>query len=291
MVALPRMSLALAVSLTACSFGEDGIAPALELGELPQDDAGEAEPVDEPFEPGGGPGDDPGGPGDGRDDDGDGGDGGAPGEDGGDGDPDPDDGGSADDGSVGDDDDDDDDDGEDDGSTDPQPNCDEPIDLLVWAEDADVAPPMTFGYASEADGEPAVAYSSVAEEGTVTFELDVPCAGTYNAYGLVWDALPGAWSDPDADSLYFDVEGSEVVWRYGCQTLGLLNALSWQPLAALQAQPCAANGVVFEVEQPGTYTLSFRNREEGSESMVAAIAALALSTDPDFDPYSLYTPY
>ena len=185
----------------------------------------------------------------------------------------------------------DDDAGEDGGSTEPQPNCDEGVELIVWAEDADVESPMTYGYASQAAGEPAVAYSNVAEEGTITFELDVPCPGTYSVYGLVWDTLPGAWIDPDADSLYFDVEGEEVIWRYGCQTLDQTNALSWQPLAALQAQPCSANGVVFEVEEPGVYELSFRNREAGVDSAVAAIAALALTTDPELDPYSLYAPY
>lgn len=287
MVALPRLSLLLVVSLTACAFGEEGVDPPLELADLPQQDGGEAEPVDEPFEPGGpgaGPGDDPDAPGDD----------GAPGEDDGaaDGDPDPGDGGSADDGSVGDGDGGDDaGDGDGDGgSTDPQPNCEDSVELIVWAEDAALESPMAYGYASEAAGEPAVAYSNVAEEGTITFEIDVPCAGTYSVYGLVWDTLPGAWLD-DADSLYFDVEGEEVIWRYGCQTFGQTNALSWQPLAALQAQPCSVSGVVFEVEEPGVYELSFRNREPGSNSAVAAIAALALTTDPDLDPYSLYAPY
>lgn len=286
MVARPRLSLALVVvSMTACAFGDEGVAPPPELGELPQQDGGESEPVDEPFEPGGpgaGPGDDPDAP---ADD-------GAPGADDGaaDGDPDPGDAGDdgADDGSVGDDD--DDDDASDGGSSDPQPDCEEPVELIVWAEDAQLEEPMAFGYASQAAGSPALAYSNVAEEGIVTFELDVPCAGTYSVYGLVWDNLPGAWLD-DADSLYFDVGGEEVIWRYGCQTLGQLNALSWQPLAALQAQPCLVGGVAFEVEEPGLYEISFRNREAGSDSMVAGIAALALTSDPELDPYSLYAPY
>jgi len=287
MVALPRLSLALVVAMTACAFGEEGVAPTRELGEdVAQEEGEESEPVDEPFEPGpSAPTDDPDSPGD---------DGGAA-DDGGDGgEPDPsDDGGAADDGSAdgGGDDDDDDSAGDDGGSTEPQPNCEDTVELIVWAEDAELEAPMAYGYASQAQGEPAVAYSNVAEQGTITFELEVPCPGTYSVYGLVWDTLPGAWADPDADSLYFEVGGQEVVWRYGCQTHGQTDALSWQPLAALQAQPCTANGVVFEVEEPGLYSLSFRNREAGYDSAVAAIAAIALTTDPELDPYSIYSPY
>jgi hypothetical protein len=173
-----------------------------------------------------------------------------------------------------------------------EPMC--PIDVLElhWAEDGALEPPMELAVASAASGSPKVAISAQSEVGAVSFELDVPCAGQYTVFGLVWDVFPGAWGDPDPDSFYVGTGGGpELVWRYGCQTVGEIAALSWQSLEQLTAQPCGAAPVVLDVAEPGPVTLRFRNREAGAGSEVAGIAAIVIASDPLADPHELYSPY
>ena len=275
----------------ACSFGGDSGPPdPLGLGEQPQAEGGAA-PLDEPLEPFG---DDEGdsaedsaddagqdsaddAPQDTADDSSD-----DPADDG------PDD--SADDSSDHGGEDTADDSGDD--SAPPPVDCDTPFAEIIWAEDAALTLPMSLITASSAIGDPEMARSVVAEEGTITFELSLPCAGEYYVHGLVWDLVPGAWLNPDADSFFVDLGGGdEFVWRYGCQTLGMTRALSWQSLAALQAQPCNITGVSVVAPEPGDYTITLRNREAGSQSAVAAIGALSVSNQSNYDPYDDYDPY
>jgi hypothetical protein len=164
------------------------------------------------------------------------------------------------------------------------------IDVL-WATDAQLASPMMLVEASEAADAPHVAVSSEPEEGVITFALDLPCAGDYYVWGLVWDFMPGAWPNPDADSFYVDVGGPEMVWRYGCQTALVAGGLSWQPLERLDGQPCATTPIVLQAPAAGTYGFALRNREAGYDSAVAGIAAIAVSSDPAADPYTAYSPY
>lgn len=162
---------------------------------------------------------------------------------------------------------------------------------LLWAADAELTTPMSLGEASEAIDAPLVALSAIADEGEVTFELDLPCAGDYYVFGLMWDHAAGAWADPDADSFYVDVAGPEFVWRYGCQTAAAIGGLSWQPLERLDGQPCEATPIVLQATAPGVYPMTLRNREAGSGSAVAGVAAIVITTDPTLDPYGEYTPY
>lgn len=163
---------------------------------------------------------------------------------------------------------------------------------LLWADGADLSAPMGLLTDTSAMGDPDVATSEVADSGTVTFTVDVPCPGEYLVWGLVWDYWPGAYATDDPDSHYVAADGgSEVVWRYGCQTGEGDDGLSWQRFEALQAQPCDTVALVLDVQAAGEHTLSFRNREWGSGSVVAGVSALILTTDATLDPYAEYTPY
>ena len=170
------------------------------------------------------------------------------------------------------------------------PGCPAPMFELVWVDDGELVAPMQL-VAADANDNPNVAASSVAESGEVAVALEFACPGEYALWGLVWDYEPGAWGDPDPDSFYFDVGGAESTWRYGCQTAGAASGLSWQLLAALAAQPCEASYIVLQVYEAGTVELTLRNRESGSGSQVAGIAAIVVGDDPDADPSTLYEPY
>lgn len=161
---------------------------------------------------------------------------------------------------------------------------------IHWVDDAEVTAPANLVKVSGVEGEPNIAISTVSDAGKVTFSLSLPCAGEYYVWGLVWDYYPGAWSAPDPDSFHVGTGGDEFVWHYGCQTFGLFDALTWQSLQRLDAQPCAVQAITLEAPAAGDYVLAFRNRESGSGSVVAGIAAIVISTDPSTDPYALYAP-
>lgn len=168
--------------------------------------------------------------------------------------------------------------------------CPIPMFELMWADAGELVPPMAL-IESDADGNPEVAYSTAADSGAVKLTIEFACPGEYALWGLVWDYLPGAFGGADPDSFYFDVGGAESVWRYGCQTGNEDSGLSWQRLAALDAQPCDATYVSLSVAEAGPIELTLRNRESGYGSAVAGIAAIAVSSDPNADPSTLYQPY
>ena len=171
------------------------------------------------------------------------------------------------------------------------PQCPQDFTQIYWSEDAAVVAPMSLLIVQSAQGDPQLAASETEGQGTVTYTFEVPCAGEYSVWGLVWDRLLGPQGAMDPDSFYVGTGGPEIVWRYGCQTGSESNSLSWQPLASLQQQPCNAVGAVLDIQQPGQVSLTFRNREGGSGGdVVAGIAAIVVSTDADHDPYTNYTP-
>lgn len=183
---------------------------------------------------------------------------------------------------------DDDSEGEDDGAN--GDVCPASFHEIYWMADGDVNAPMAL-VPTDGRDQPQAAISEVAESGEVVVTIDLPCAGQYAMWGLVWDYDPGAWASPDPDSLYVDLGGGESVWRYGCQTADASSGLSWQKLSTLAAQPCDIDYVVVEAAAAGSYEVRFRNREAGDGSQVAGIAAIAVSLDLDADPGVLYEPY
>jgi hypothetical protein len=171
-----------------------------------------------------------------------------------------------------------------------EPTCPAEVFTILWSDAADVGAPMQL-VPTDANMDPDVAASAVAESGTITFAIDFACAGEYSLWGLVWDYAPGAYGSDDPDSFYVGIGGPESTWRYGCQTATMTSGLSWQPLQALQAQPCDAAPLVIDVAVPTPVELNFRNREAGDGSAVAGIAALVVASNPDADPTELYAPY
>ncbi len=168
--------------------------------------------------------------------------------------------------------------------------CPVPVFELVWAAAGELIPPMTL-VETDAEGNPEVAYSTITDSGALKLTLDFACPGEYALWGLVWDYMPGAHGGADPDSFYFDVGGDESTWRYGCQTADEESGLSWQRIAALSAQPCNASYVALQVAEAGPVELTLRNREAGSGSVVAGIAAVVVSSDLAADPSALYEPY
>lgn len=168
--------------------------------------------------------------------------------------------------------------------------CPESFQEIYWMADGDVNAPMALVPTDGAD-QPEAAISEVENSGEVTVTIDLPCAGQYSVWGLVWDYDPGAWASPDPDSFYVDLGGGESLWRYGCQTTEAESGLSWQKLSSLAAQPCDLDYVVVEAPAAGAYEIRFRNREAGDGNRVAGIAAIAVSLDLEADPAALYEPY
>lgn len=163
--------------------------------------------------------------------------------------------------------------------------------LIAFAADAEVVAPMALAESSLLPGTPQVARSEVAEQGTVTFTFDVACPGEFRIWGLVWDNSPGADNGPD--SYYATLDGEpadEYDWYYGCQTGGNPGAAwSYQPLVDWVEFDCVYDDLSFTLE-PGTHTLTLRNREGGFGFDVAAIAAIVVSSDPTTDPNTLFDP-
>lgn len=161
---------------------------------------------------------------------------------------------------------------------------------LLWAEDALLIPPMELRMAIYLPGKPQMARSFIVESGSVTFSFDLDCASTVHISGLVWDIADGAAPD-NADSFYVSIDGApELEWEYGCQTDGMGDMYwGWLPIEDAGPITCSSESVEFELEA-GSHELTFRNWESGAGEDFAAIAAVVVSTDPGFDPNTLYDP-
>lgn len=136
-------------------------------------------------------------------------------------------------------------------------------------------------------GQPDAAWSAVAGDGAITFEVDVPCERTYFLSGLTWDHIHGVSNcsgTTNADAYMVSVDGGpEIQWAYGCQ--GCSNAddvWTWTIVHEYMASGCVTN--LWSLALPaGTHAVRFRNLDAGSFDLpnpnVAAIAAMAISDD------------
>lgn len=163
--------------------------------------------------------------------------------------------------------------------------------MAYTADTAIVVAPMALDHL--ANNNPYV-YSEVAEMGTATFQFEVPCPGNYYFHAFVYDESPGEFepfsvTDNGADSFYVDVEGVGAVWRYGCQTGGILPPVwQWQPVLDNLACVVADDKVIAPLAA-GTHTITFLNRESGTNGTdtpgsAAAIAVLVVTNNPDYSP-------
>ena len=133
-----------------------------------------------------------------------------------------------------------------------------------------VAPMAAVADTSAAGG--SYVQTSTGEQGTVSWQVDIPQAGDYVAWCRVWPAHAGV------DSFYVSVDnGPEDVYDAGMNRLGdngYTNTWRWNPLnGRLAGLPR-----VFSLSQ-GAHTLKFRGRESGSR-----LDAFYLTNDRTFDP-------
>ena len=182
-------------------------------------------------------------------------------------------------------------------------DCETPAlfaEVQLVAEATSVADPMIVvaGW-GDLPGDPDVAYSPTAEQGTITFTVDVPCDGTYHVWGLVWDRHHGVNScsgvtNPDAFFVRV-AGGSDDQWSYGCQGCENADAIwAWTSTRRYIASGCQTEALSYDL-QVGTNTIEFRNLEastfdDPTAPNVAAIAGMAIANASDYDPNAEYAP-
>lgn len=168
-----------------------------------------------------------------------------------------------------------------------EPPCGDADTDAMFAEDGELESPMEL-YDSLMLGM-MVAFSPVAEEGLLTFEIDTRCEGPLYLWGLVWDFEPGTVID-NPDSYYVTIDGGdEIVWEYGCGTeASAPSSWTWVQVGASQG---GCDGLPHAPSlAPGTHTIVIRNREEGMGTNIASIAGIAFSHDPSMDPAMFLDP-
>lgn len=171
--------------------------------------------------------------------------------------------------------------------------CGLELPALLWVEAATITAPMGLEVVPILPDMPLMARSYAADAGTVTFEIELSCPTDLTVFGLVWDHVEGA-EPQNADSYYVTIDGlpvTEPVWAYGCQTMGLgPDSWSWQQLTEWTGVGCNTNPYDIMLDA-GLHELTFRNREAGSGGIdAAAIVAIVVTDDPNFDPSALYDP-
>lgn len=158
------------------------------------------------------------------------------------------------------------------------------ITLLALVEDAEVTSPMEKKLSDQDEG--IVASSPTAFVGTVTFTLEIPCAGTYRAWGRVYDALTGVNPD-DPDSFIVSADDApEFDWRYGCQTTNGDPLYTWQQILQHVGETCDEQPWPLELTA-GTHTITLRNREAesmGNQKFRAGIARILVTSDLEYVP-------
>ena len=170
---------------------------------------------------------------------------------------------------------------------------------LLWVKDLPNAAisgmEVVESMSIELDGEPVLyARSLTADVGSVTFEFDTECEGELYLWGLVWDWVPASTEGPDSYwyGLDADATAGGDAWVYGCTTSGV-SGWSWEALRHYNGSPCDTDPLVPTIEG-GPHAFMLLNREPGSTGFeiydFAGVAAIAISNDAAYDPYSDYTP-
>ncbi|HEY8379694.1 MAG TPA: hypothetical protein VIK91_24545, partial [Nannocystis sp.] len=170
-----------------------------------------------------------------------------------------------------------------DDTTGPSPCGDIFVKQIAYVHNAVVVPPMKKVMSGQEVS--LIAYSPVAEMGTVTFTVNIVCSDTYYLWGRVLEYHPGASVTNDPDSYYVQVDGGpESDWYYGCQTFGLLPNYHWLPVRlGPPGHACGSAERLALPLTPGLHTITLRNRE-GLDDLnhVAAVARILITNDPDY---------
>ncbi len=173
------------------------------------------------------------------------------------------------------------------GSSSGEPAC-EPETQALYADAAMLTEPMSLGEAEMLQRD--VARSHMADMGTMTMEFSTTCAGPIYVWALVWDHNGGIEPE-NPDSLYITIDdGEEQTWIYGCGTDEDTDMRWWWlPVDAWSGSEC--DHAPLELDLPeGDHTIVIRNREDGVDVDVAAIAAVVVSHDMEADPTEFIAP-
>jgi|GEM_PF-609118 len=147
-------------------------------------------------------------------------------------------------------------------ATPPPPTTGEPFVLILEAESGALQPPMTAVNFTSASGGKIVA-TTVADQGSVTYSVTVPTAGTYYIWGRINATTDGSFKvsvDGGADDLY-DIDA-------GVYTAGF----RWTRVTA-GGQPRAYTGLA------GAHTITFKGGIAGS-----VLDRVAITSSADFQP-------
>jgi hypothetical protein len=156
------------------------------------------------------------------------------------------------------------------------------------ASDGTLEAPMEFY--GDAQNSPGVwAQSQDADQGTITWDVDLECAAKVYLWAVVWDSQAGANGAGDADSFWVAVDGENPEWKwvYGCSTMQ--NGFSYQPVSHNEANSgCTVLDLDWDLTA-GAHTVRLRNREGSDFQGAAAVARLLVTTDgglvPDIQNY------
>lgn len=165
-----------------------------------------------------------------------------------------------------------------------------PITLMLDAAAATLVPPMTFDTLIDGTG---YFYSEAANDGTASFEIDLPCGGEYMVWADVFDGEPGPIdtqiiSGDPADAIRIEIGGIATDWLYGCQTPGI-ELWSRQALS-VNANACITNDRVVLPLVKGAHTVTVTALEGGAHSDgltpgdVAAVARVFITNLQDVMP-------
>jgi hypothetical protein len=158
---------------------------------------------------------------------------------------------------------------------------------IALVADATVVAPMQT--AMSMIGEGLYAFSEIAELGTVTFDVDLPCDDTYYLWGRVWDADAGTGNN-DPDSYYVSIDGgNDQTWFYGCQTEGEGDGWSWQIMKAGTLNANCNSAVDITASLPaGTVQVKLRNREVANFNDDSAhVARILVTNDANYVPSNM----
>jgi len=166
-----------------------------------------------------------------------------------------------------------------------QPQCDELyLKTILLVENATVVAPMEKLMSGK--GENTIARSEVAEQGSVTFTIELPCDGPVAVWGRVQDTNPGLVNS-DPDSYYVSVDGvddTDAGWYYGCQTEGKASGYHWLRVTT-SAEPACGGPEWTPDLGAGTHSFRLRNREPVAfDDDIAAVARLLITNDMGYVP-------
>lgn len=169
------------------------------------------------------------------------------------------------------------------------PTCDDPDTMVLWAADGELGGLMGFGVSEELGGIE-VARSWAAGDGTLTLRFELACEGPVYLWALVYDRVGGVMME-NADSFFVALDDdAESVWWYGCDTpSGEEFVWQWDSLGVWTETACDHDPLVPDLGA-GQHALTLRNRENGLDNNVAAIAAVVVSHDPTIDPLQFLDP-